>query len=251
MNPSTWFSDATRRLALRGFNLIGVAEVRRFDAAAPAGHRLCDLDPKARSAIVVASGGRLLWERLTPFRTGGVPPVGDRRSDGLTESFETDPIDAYTELALTEEASSFAATFPAAHLRILYPFIEEPPLVSFMRLAEEAGIGMLDNYLRLLLHPRYGPWVSVRGCLLTEFELPPTGKLAGFRPCDGCPRPCLESCPVGALAPDRWDHASCLAYRRSGPNCLEGCAPRLDCPVGGEHRHGPEEMRHRQLAALE
>lgn len=243
MTSSAWLAEAPGRLAARGFNLVGVTDARRFDAGAPAGHRLAAILPGARSAVIIASGGRAVWEAAT--RAGSTGPGWPLPSPG-----DPDPIDTLTRKTVSEEAARFAAAFPEARLRILYPFGERAATVSFARLAEEAGLGTADTVLRLLLHPRYGPWVSLRACLLTDLELPAGGRLESFRPCDGCPRPCLVACPAGVITAGGWDHTACFTYRRAGPNCLDGCAPRLACPVGAEHRYGPAEMRHRQLTAM-
>jgi epoxyqueuosine reductase QueG len=175
-----------------------------------------------------------LWEAL--------PPGGASR--------RRHPVDDHTRATLDLEAAALAAALPQARFRTLFPFDDPAPRVSFLRLAEEAGLGTTDTVLGLLLHPEFGPWVSLRACLLTDLDLPAGGRLLDFRPCDGCPRPCLEACPARVLNAFGWDHAACFEYRRRGPNCLDGCSPRIACPVGAAHRYGPEEMRHRQLAAL-
>jgi hypothetical protein len=243
MIAASWLAEITQRLAARGFNLVGVADARLFDAGAPAGRRLAALFPAARSAVVIACGGRAVWEAATGAH-GTIPGCS------LPSPGDPDPIDTFTGMTVSEEAARFAAAFPEARLRVVYPFGEQAATFSFTRLAEEAGLGTADTVLRLLLHPRYGPWVSLRACLLTDLDLPAGGRLESFRPCEECPRPCLNVCPAGVLTAGGWDHAACFAYRRAGPNCLDGCAPRLACPVGAEHRHGPAEMRHRQLAAM-
>lgn len=238
-----WAARARARLARRGFNLTGIVDARRFDGTAPPGQRLRDLLPEARSALVIAAGGRALWKALTRAHSPGAANRSAARSD-------PDPIDRFTESVVSAEVSRFGAAFPRARLRPLYPFGNEAAPVSFIRLAEEVGLGTADTVLRLLLHPEYGPWVSLRACLLSDVDFLPTGRLEAFRPCEGCARPCLEVCPVMALSPDGWDHVACFAYRAEAAHCLEGCAPRLACPVGRTHHPGPDEMRHRQLAAL-
>jgi hypothetical protein len=236
LSPGDWLEESRRRLRARGFNLVGVADAARFDAGAPPGLRLTDAAPWVRSAVLVASGGRGLWEALPPRNLAGAG---------------SHPIDDHTRATLDPEAAYLAAAIPGARVRLLFPFDEPAPRVSFLRLAEEAGLGTTDTVLGLLLHPEFGPWVSLRACLITDLELPAAGRLRGFRPCDGCARPCLEVCPARVLNAYGWDHAACFEYRRRGPNCLEGCRPRIACPVGAMHRYGPDEMRHRQLAALD
>jgi epoxyqueuosine reductase QueG len=243
MNPDVWVGDMTRRISGRGFNLVGVADAAAFDAAAPAGHRLRDLLPGARSAVMIAVGGRGLWGHATASGKSMCLALQNATPD-------PDPIDRFTRDVVSAEAARFGTAFPSARLRVAYPFGDEAADVSFARLAEEAGLGSADTVLRLLLHPEYGPWVSLRACLLTDLELRRDGRLRDFRPCEGCRRPCLDVCPAGVVTPAGWDHDACFAYRLEGPNCLDGCEPRMACPVGAQHRFGPAEMRHRQIAAL-
>ncbi len=233
-------ADVRARLGQRGFNLTGIVDSRRFDAEVPGGRRLGEILPGARSAMVIAAGGRALWEAITE----------ERRKRGEETGAATDPIDQFSEKTIHEEVAWLRSFFPDSRFVATFPFKEAQKPLSYLSLAERAGLGTTDTVLRLLLHPVYGPWVSLRGCLITSLVLPVSQPLHEFRPCASCERPCLTPCPVTALTPAGWDHAACMGHRTSGANCLEGCAPRLACPVGQEHACGPEEMRHRQLAAL-
>lgn len=239
-----WLPDMKQRLTRRGFNLVGVCDVAAFDSSAPEGARLGESMPGARSAVVIGAGGRELWSEITG-------PGRRRSSEGGGRTADPDPIDRFTTLMISAETDRFHLTFPGAALRVLYPFGDATVPVSFLRLAEAAGFGTGDTVLRLLIHPVYGPWVSLRACLLTDRVLRPDRRLDDFRPCDRCPRSCLDVCPVGAISLSGWDHAACFDHRRSGSHCIDGCAPRLACPVGAEHRFGTDEMKHRQIAALD
>ena len=61
-----------------------------------------------------------------------------------------------------------------------------------------AGLGVMGRN-NLLITPRYGPRVRLRGLLL-DIPLPATAPLEGFDPCNGCPAPCLSACPQDAFA---------------------------------------------------
>ncbi|WP_347882276.1 hypothetical protein [Jannaschia ovalis] len=82
----------------------------------------------------------------------------------------------------------------------------------------------------LLVHDALGLMVSFRGALALPFalDLPP----APPSPCDGCPAPCLDACPVGALGPG-YDLAACHGWLDDPRNdCMaRGCAARRACPV--------------------
>ena len=60
-------------------------------------------------------------------------------------------------------------------------------------------------------------------------------------PCDSCAsRPCLTTCPVGAIRTDGFHVADCRALLRtlSGQSCVAlGCIARRSCPVGRAHAY--------------
>lgn len=242
--PHDWLDGVRERLSRRGFNLTGLVDAKRFDAWAPAGQRLEEVLSGARSAIMIAAGGRALWRAIAEESRSS-----NRGRSGAGEP-GADPIDRFSEKTILEEAALIRGALPRARIAAAFPFGGGAEHLPYIRLAEHAGLGTSETVLGLLLHPEFGPWVSLRGCLITDLPLPASQPLDEFRPCEGCARPCLTTCPVTALTEAGWDHAACFSHRTSGPNCLDGCAPRIACPVGQQHRFGEEEMRHRQIAAL-
>ncbi|MCO5166998.1 MAG: hypothetical protein M9894_11595 [Planctomycetes bacterium] len=185
----------------------------------------------AGALVVVASGGRGFWERL------------ERRPG------EEHPIDRAGQEAI-------AAALPRLPGGRLLP-LDVRDRFDLRRLGALAGLGVVSPHLLLLLHPTFGPWVSIRGLVAVPDALPTTGPLA-YDPCGPCPRPCLDACPVGAYsraAP--FDARRCGAHRLASdaPSpppapCADRCRARDACVVGGEHRYGDAEMRHRHRAGL-
>jgi hypothetical protein len=125
----------------------------------------------------------------------------------------------------------------------LFPF-EGPPWLPFLRWAQKAE-PVHPSPLGMLIHPDWGLWHSWRGALAfrERLELPPPDRRP--RPCDTCAeKPCLSACPVNAFTSNGYDVASCIAHidRARGADCMEeGCRARRACPVGAEHRYGPDE----------
>lgn len=223
--------DAFRQaLSTAALDLVGVVPV---DAARALVHGPGP-DPLvgARSIVVVASGGRAFWERLAP-------PAPD----------DPHPIDRAGQEAI-------AAALPRlAGARLLS--LEERDRFDLRRLGAAAGIGVVSPHLLLLIHPTFGPWVSVRGLVAVDAALPATGPLA-VEPCAGCPRPCLDACPAGAYSrATPFDVERCGRHRlRSDEapappvSCASRCHARDACVVGREHAYGDAEMRHRHRAGL-
>ena len=96
----------------------------------------------------------------------------------------------------------------------------------------------------MLVHPVYGPWLSLRALLLSTRARPCTGPLPGFEPCRGCPAPCATACHGGALPPGGFDAPRCGATRRRDPRCALRCDARRACVLGQDHAYAAEAEAH-------
>jgi hypothetical protein len=233
---SDLLESTERSAAAAGFNLVAVVDVEAFDAAAPPEHgirRVLD-DPELRSVIVIGSGGTTFWEIFKGRRPGA-------RLEELEAAGGS--IDAYSRLVIPRLAAGLEEAGARAH--VLYSFDGSGRQMSFRRLAEFAGFGTTDTVLTMLIHPTYGPWVSIRGALATDAALPTGGPLQDFRPCEGCPRPCVAACPIGTFDGPAWDWDSCLRYRVLEDGCPTACLSRRACVVGVAHQYSEEEYSYR------
>jgi hypothetical protein len=143
------------------------------------------------------------------------PEFGDGRPD---------PLDRWSARVIGALAVSVGG-------RALFPF-GGPPFAPFTAWARASGQAWISP-VGLLVHARFGLLVSYRGALAltARLDLPERGE----RPCDGCAKPCLEACPVGALGASGYDLAACHGWLdgAAGRSCLAGgCAVRRACPVG-------------------
>lgn len=234
---STDLLETVRREAsIAGFNLTGVAVVADFDAAAPPEHRIRMVldDAGWRSVIVVGSGGRSFWE-IFKGRVAGARPEELAAADGS--------IDAYSRAVLPRLATELNDA--GARVRTVFPFKAPGPSLSFRRLAEQAGFGSADTVLSILLHPVFGPWVSVRGALVTDADLPAAGPLHDFDPCGDCHRPCAAACPIDTFAGASWNWSACLHFRVLEAGCPSACLARRACVWGAEQQYSEEEYSYR------
>lgn len=126
--------------------------------------------------------------------------------------------------------------------------------INFTQLAEMAGFGTVSPVIGLLLHPDYGPWVSLRAALLLVGE--PFGPLSdrslgdAFAPCNDCSKPCVHACPAGVHdGLGGTDLRACASHRHVG-NCDGGCDVRRACPVGAQHRYDANEESFRHAYSL-
>jgi ferredoxin len=127
--------------------------------------------------------------------------------------------------------------------KAVFPFVG-PPWRPFTGWARRSG-RMWQSPVGLLVHDVAGLWISFRGAIALEEPAP---AVSSPSPCDACvSKPCLRSCPVGALAAERFDVAACRGVLASsdGQACLSlGCRARGACPVGGDRRQPEQSAFH-------
>jgi len=224
------FGQARSVLDEAGLNLLGVLSVDRYDAEVPAAWRAAVVLPGAASAVLVGAGGTALFAAL-------------RRAPEAR--LARDPLDHYTRRHAEAAAERLAG-------RALFAFEQRGErYADFVALGRAAGLGA-PSRLGLLLHPEYGPWLSLRTLLLIPQALPETEALDGFDPCRGCPAPCAQACPGAALASGRFDVGRCAATRRREPGCGLRCDARRACVVGAAQRYDElAEAHHMRHAALD
>ncbi|HYR95495.1 MAG TPA: hypothetical protein VEM57_02120, partial [Candidatus Binatus sp.] len=179
-----------RALAPRGLNLIGATTPEAYDAGIPRRYALGQLVPEARGVIVIGNGGAGFWAAFRDFCRGHPGHAAT-----------ADPLDAFTRQAVEEAARPLVG----ADARFLYPFRFPDEPVSFMRLAECAGLGR-PSLTGVLVHPVFGPWIALRAAILLPVQVDAPRPADGFDPCPGCvERACIPACPVGAVGPAGWD----------------------------------------------
>jgi hypothetical protein len=155
------------------------------------------------------------------------------------------PLDDWTRRIVQPIAERFGvrAAFPS----------DGPPWLPFQRWAMRAE-GVKASPLGVLIHPEYGLWHAYRAALIVDrkLELPPAPIRA--HPCDTCEtRPCLTTCPVGAVTAQGYAVDNCATHvaSRDGKPCRSsGCLARRACPVGADHRYPNRAMAFHMAAFL-
>lgn len=209
--------------AAAGFDLTGTLPRDEYDARVPEAWRAERLLPDCRGVLVVGNAGRGLWPR---FRAA--PEARLRRN----------PLDRYTARVFAEVAGSQQPPAPFA----LYNERREERYLPLVTLAERAGFGR-PGRVGVLLHPVYGPWVSIRGALYLAEEVP-FEPPAPFEPCRGCPAPCASACHGGVIDEAGVDVAGCFRTKLLRRPCRAACDARSACVIGTEHAFFPDQIAH-------
>jgi hypothetical protein len=219
--PRTLLANAQRHAAALGLNLFGLVDAERFDRCQPRDQRVRERWPHCGTVLVVGSGGQEFWRQFAQAcggRAAGGPP-----SPTAPQQFASRCI------------QEIATCFRAKPL----PFeVVEPsgPCPSLLRLGEAAGLGTVSPVSGLLLHPEFGPWVTLRAALLFAGHpfgpVPDATLVERFQPCCGCRQPCTTGCST------------------TPGNCPPNCHGRCACPIGNEHRSPVvEDAPPRQVSA--
>lgn len=205
-----------------------------FDLADLPGNLLADLraahepDGAYRQLILIAHGGRRLWQALQASAPAG-----------------PDPIDDFSRQAV---AAWFAAHQPTRRFAMIFP---GETAIGLQRLGALAGWHQ-PSPLRIGINAEWGTWFAYRAVVLADTALPATERRAVPSPCLSCAdRPCIAACPGQALAEGTLDLGRCIAYRRRDDSrCRHTCVARESCPVAPEHRYEPAQLRHSYSRSL-
>jgi ferredoxin len=221
-----------------GFNLSGICNIRSYNQSVPENYKIPATFPETGSIIIFGSGGKYFWEIFKNFQES---------PQGIFLKNNSDPIDQYSEFI----AERIREKFPDLNGKYIFPFKKTDLLIDFQKLAVCAGLGHFSPIIKLVLHPVYGSWVSLRGTIITKQEYKPTGPLLTPVPCTDCSRPCLGACPVQAVTSEKFDFHICATYRNQETDCQSHCHVRRACIIGPEHAYTNEEGLHRNKSSLE
>jgi hypothetical protein len=178
---------------------------------------------RARAIVLLGNVGGSIWEAFSEWR---------RRHPDIA-----DPLDTWSIHVIRPVAGVLGGTawFPS-----------ERPWRPFQQWAMRAE-GLKPSPLGILVHPDYGLWHGYRGAIGFLDHLDHPDREIRPHPCDHCrDKPCLTTCPAGAVMPDRFDLAACRSYLGSAGEgiCMRtGCVARNTCPVGTGYRYPLEQLR--------
>jgi hypothetical protein len=132
--------------------------------------------------------------------------------------------------------------FPEPRAFVLYTEKRQDRYLPLVAVARRAGFGS-PGRIGVLLHPVFGPWISIRGVLFLPDEVP-LREAPPFDPCTGCPAPCAGACHGAAVSEGGLDVIRCFRTKILKSPCRAACDARSACVVGPEHAFPPEQIAH-------
>lgn len=186
-------------------------------------------DMRSRTLVLIGNAGPALYRAF--FAAGSA--TGEHA------------LDTWTRGVVAPVAAQFGA-------RTAFPF-GGPPWLPFQSWAMRAE-GLKASPLGVLIHPEYGLWHAYRAALIFDkpIALPPASPFA--HPCDTCrDRPCLATCPVGAVTTEGYAVDICAGHvaAAAGMPCRSsGCLARRACPVGAGYVYPERAMAFHMAAFL-
>ena len=187
----------------------------------------------SQTLILIGHTGSSLWPQFSHWLK--------------TQTGPSEPLDSWSVDVLESIASEIKAT-------ALFPF-RGPPYWPFIHWAERADRLWVSS-IGLLIHPIYGLWHAYRGALSFPYRLPLPEETQSetTAPCPACvQRPCLATCPVGAMQEEGYALEICIDHLAEHPDgeCMQrGCLARRACPVGTKYTYEPEHAQFHMHAFL-
>lgn len=230
MNPEAIFEKIKNFSEDSGFNIFNTVRRSEYDNLVPLEKSALNLLPETESITLICFGGNEFWKIFQSFLN---------KNPGFKEKGE-DLIDNYTKMVF-QDLSLVLDEARVKHTSV-FPFGSDAMALDFVKLGQATGTGVPSS-LGLLLNPVYGPWLSLRGALLTDIE-PESydSALKDFAPCPTCDKPCIAACPAQTISEKGWDWESCMRYRLAESTCSANCASRRACPYGKETQYSEEQL---------
>jgi epoxyqueuosine reductase len=211
-------------------NAAGLNRQHVFDLADLPAEMLSSLAPSdgERQLILLGHGGKDLWQCVKATGIGGENPIDDHCIRSVERWF-------------TEQ-------LPENHFRLLYPGEQA---LGLQQLGQLAGWHHPSPFM-IGVDAEWGSWFAYRAVIVADTNFRPSPRREGNSPCTSChDKPCINTCPAGALTGGRFALNTCVAYRkRADSACRETCLARLACPVGSEHRYDDAQLSHTYSISL-
>ena len=205
----SWLKNIQNQSEKIGLNLLGIADGAPYQ----------NILSGCKSVIVIANGGSEMWEYF----------LSDVRAAPEIFTEQEHPLDCWLQ-------THFEKIDPAPPpTRKWIRCAATDQFLDFRPLAITAGLGS-HSHLGLVIHPKYGLWISLRAAIFTTEYFAPS-RLLIQNPCSSCPKFCAQSCVGNAFTENGWSISQCADFHQRSSACESSCLSRLSCPIGKDYQH--------------
>jgi len=213
----------------KGLNLIAVFNLCDLDRDSLSHlEKNCSQLSHYRQLILVAHGGKKMWETLQKSNI---------KSDNPVDDFSIQTLEQF-----------FLKNYPECKYEFLYPNNQSIGLQNLWTLAGWHH----SSPFKVGINQEWGSWFAYRAVLLTDsnFELTETNEKPS--PCQKCQeKNCINNCPANALDAGEFRFKLCIAYRKKENSlCRDNCLARYSCPVAQEHRYGDDQIHYHYSVSM-
>lgn len=182
-----------------------------------------------RQLILIAHGGKTLWQALQHADVNSENPVDD---------FSTQLVQSW-----------FDQSYAQVPYKIIYPGSR---LLNLQEFGKLAGWHQTSPFM-LGINAQFGTWFAYRAVVLAQTEFTPSTPEIGVSPCHSCvSQACIKACPAQAVEADVYRLQTCISYRLSPQSACENwCHARWACPVAESQRYTDEQMRYHYGKSLQ
>jgi len=229
MTPLHALNVIEAKLSERGFDIAVPFVVRELEArlaadAEQAGNGSMfsfDLAPNREAVGMVVANSRALWPLF----------LGSHEHSAGGEH----PLDAYTERAVSDAVAGID------EVQVFFGHGPAGRTLPIQRIAHHTGALPLSPG-RLNVHPKFGPWIALRGVIvLPGLTLPKQLAPEPRHVCRGCSAPC-QGALAQALTPTPSPRQPELAHLRLSERAERFLSVRIVCPVGQAERYTDEQI---------
>jgi cyanocobalamin reductase (cyanide-eliminating) / alkylcobalamin dealkylase len=197
----------SQRLADTGIDLLQPFSVGWYNQGVDDSLRLPDFGRSSSLGVLVANS-RALWPA---FLDAAAANVGLARSPH--------PIDQYVQERVLDAVDALSP----CHWEVRWEYEEPPRRVAMQRLAEVIGFANLSP-AHLCIHPKYGPWVSLRAVIVADVEGPAEQPPPLKPSCPECATHCGALLEEALATSPHFESATVSANWRPWVSVREACS---------------------------
>ena len=195
--------------------------------------------------VLIGHAGKQLWQKLKQWQA----------LRNLSEKL-SDPVDDFSKYHVQKY---FNQRFKENDFELIYPLTkatQSNSSINLQTLGQIAGWHHQSPF-GVGINQQWGSWFAYRAVVLLKSNYQPAksphSHFHSQSPCQSCEnKPCIQSCPAGALDSAQLNLKACLSYRvQKDSRCQDRCIARMACPVAERHQYPLEQIQYHYSRSMQ